>query len=300
MDTYISKSNYINSFTKDHKPVATCKSGDTIVFQTEDAFSGFLTDESQTLSTLNIEKFNPATGPVYISDAKPGDILRVDIKSIELADHGFMHASPSFGTMARSFPHEQAKKIPIVNGVALFNSKISIPIDPMVGVIGTAPSDGEISTDHPGTYGGNMDCKEIKSGASIFLPVNVEGALLSMGDIHALQGDGEVLICGLEISGEITVSVAVIKNKTFPLPMIVNESEDKIYHIYSDLDLDVAAKEAVNMTHRFLVDLGMDVFEAGMLLSLIGNVSICQIVDPEVTARMDVPLSIAKKYGFNI
>ena len=297
MDLYISKTNHYHAFCGAYPPVASCKSGDEVIFQTDDAMNGMLTESGQTFSELNITEFNPITGPLYIEGAKPGDILKVDILKINMADTGSMHCSPTFGPMQKHFAHELGRRVPIVDGRAVLNDKVSIPVDPMIGVIGTAPAEGTVSTDDPGPHGGNMDCKEIKEGVSLYLPVAVEGALLSMGDVHALMGDGESLGNGIEIPAEVTVRVTVIKGKEYPLPMIV--SRDKVMHIYSHVDLDEAAAGAINRTLDFLVNnVGMDVYEAGMYLSMVGNVRICQVVDPLTTCRMEISREILKAYAF--
>ena len=111
----------------------------------------------------------------------------------------------------------------------------------MIGVIGTAP-EGEkgIPTITPGKHGGNMDCKKITAGSTLYLSVNVDGGLLSMGDIHALMGDGEVFICGLETAGEITVKISVLKNTKLPVPFLY--SEGKVMTIQSAETLDKAGE----------------------------------------------------------
>jgi amidase len=167
----------------------------------------------------------------------------------------------------------------------------------MIGVIGTAPAIEEIPTGTPGQHGGNMDCKRIVEGATLYLPVHVPGALLSMGDLHAVMGDGEVIICGLEIAGEVTIRVSVIKDKILPLPLL--REGEHLMTIASAETLDLAAKQATIQMHRFLTnELGLEFNEAGMLLSLVGDLRICQVVDPLMTARMELPLSILVNYDY--
>jgi amidase len=120
-----------------------------------------------------------------------------------------------------------------------------------------------------------------------------------MGDLHAVMGDGEVIICGLEVAGEVTVRVTVIKDKLLPLPML--KEGNHLITIASAETLDQAAKDATIQMHRFLInELGLEFNEAGMLLSLIGNLRICQVVDPLMTARMELPLSVLEKYHYHL
>ncbi|MCK9906268.1 acetamidase/formamidase family protein, partial [Frankia sp. Cpl3] len=129
--------------------------------------------------------------------------------------------------------------VPVENGEALLSEQLRIPINPMIGVIGTAPATEGISCGTPGDHGGNMDCKQIREGTTLFLPVNVPGALFALGDLHAAMADGEIAVCGVEIAGEVTVSLEVIKGKNWPLPMAVNDGH--LITIASEKELDAAA-----------------------------------------------------------
>ena len=142
-----------------------------------------------------------------------------------------------------------------------------------------------------------MDCKRIGMGAALYLPVNVPGALLAMGDLHAVMGDGEVCVCGAEIAGEVTVRVTVVKGQPLPLPFLV--TGEHAMAIYSDEGLDAAAQGATLRMRAFLMDQAkLAAHEAGMLLSLAGDLRICQAVDPNKTCRMELPLSILRDCGY--
>ena len=187
----------------------------------------------------------------------------------------------------------------IKNGQAIFNDKIQIPIKPMIGVLGVAPAEGEILTGTPGEHGGNMDCKRLVKGSTIYLPVNVSGALLSIGDLHAVQADGEIVICAVEIPGEVTVKITVVKNKSLPLPILMEG--DHIMTIASAELLDDAATDATKNMHSFLMrELYMDLHESAMLLSLVGELKICQVVDPLKTARMEIPKWVLEDYDYTM
>ncbi|MGG3466756.1 acetamidase/formamidase family protein [Neobacillus pocheonensis] len=295
----ILKENTILSFSPSNQPVCKAISGDVITFETCDCFSNQIQSEEQLFSSVGWDKINPATGPLFVEEAEPGDILKVEILKISIAKQGVMTVAPNLGVLGEAIKEEKTKIIRIENGKALFNEKIQIPVRPMIGVIGTSPETEEIPTGTPGQHGGNMDCKRIVEGAVLYLPVHVNGALLSMGDLHAVMGDGEVIICGLEISGEVTVRVSVIKDKIFPLPLL--KEGDHIMTIASAETLDLAAKQATLQMHNFLIEeLGVEFNEAGMLLSLVGNLRICQVVDPLMTARMELPLSILENYHYHL
>ena len=280
-------------------PGASAPSGETVVFETFDCYSNRLTREDQELVSSGWDFTNPATGPLFVESAEPGDILRVAIVDIALDSQGAMRVGPGSGALGHILQEKKNKIIPIAEGKAKFNDRLSFDVSPMIGVIGTAPKDEEIPTGTPGPHGGNMDCKRIGNGSVVYLPVNVPGALLAMGDVHALMGDGEVVICGIETAARITVKIDVLKGLSLPLPMV--KAGDHVMTIASAKTLDEAAVTATEMMHQFIHGaLGMDLQEAGMLLSIMGDLRICQIVDPLMTVRMEFPLWILEKYGYSM
>lgn len=287
----------IHVMSRDNPPAAYAKSGDTVRFEALDCFGCQIRDEHQLLGELDWSNINPATGPLFIEDAHPGDILKVEILTIELDDHGVMIDGPGKGITGRAITEETTKLFPVAEGQITFNNKLRFPIAPMIGVIGTAPAGTGIDTGTPGPHGGNMDCTRIGAGATLYLPVNVEGALLAMGDLHAKMGDGEVEVCGVEIAGAVTVRVSVVKNHRLPTPFLVDR--EIAAAIFSARTLDDASVGATMAMHEFLTtELKMNEHEAGMLLSVAGNLRICQIVDPEKTCRMEIPIGIMEAYQY--
>ena len=287
----------VNVMSKDHAPAAYAKDGDTVIFETLDCFGGQLTSEEQSMGGLDWSNINPATGPLYVEGAKAGDVLKVEILNIDLDDHGVMIHCEGERITGTSVKGEVTKILPIENGCAKFNDKLCFPVCPMIGVIGTAPAGEGIATGTPDTHGGNMDCARIGAGTTLYLPVNVDGALLAMGDMHAVMGDGEVGVCGVEIAGAITVRVSVIRDCKLPTPFLL--TDELAMAICSAKTADEAADKATLAMHRFLIgELGMDGHEAGMLLSVAGNLCVCQVVDPQKTFRMEMPRSIMQAYGY--
>ena len=287
----------IHRMSENNPPVAKAKSGDTVCFETLDCFGGQLKSENDLLGGLDWDNVNPASGPLFVEGAMPGDVLKVEILKIELDDHGVMVDAPGEGVTGAEVSSESTKILPVENGKVKFNEKLSFPICPMIGVIGTAAKGEGIDTGTPGSHGGNMDCTRIGEGATLYLPVNTEGALLAMGDLHARMGDGEVEVCGVEIAGKVTVKLTVLKNCKLPTPFLVNS--ELAMAIHSADTVDEACVGATMAMHGFLTgELGMNEHEAGMLLSVAGNLCICQVVDPEKTVRMEIPLSVTKAYGY--
>lgn len=293
----IKKENAVYAMSPDNAPVARVASGDTLCFETADCFGEQIALECHKLGALDWSRINPATGPVYVDGAQAGDTLKVEILRIDLAPQAAMVEAPGEGITGVKADEENTKILPVQDGRIQFNAKLDLPVQAMIGVIGTAPAAESISTGTPCAHGGNMDCKRIGEGTVLYLPVNVPGALLAMGDLHAVMGDGEVCVCGAEISGQVTVRVSVVKGQPLPLPFLV--TQEHAMAIYSAEGLDAAAQGATLRMREFLIDqAGMAAHEAGMLLSLMGDLRICQAVDPNKTCRMEVPLNLLEKLGY--
>lgn len=197
------------SMDKNSIPVAYADSGSEVTFACRDCYHDQILSDRFEFEKINMKLNNPATGPLYINGATPGDMLKVFIKKIDISNSGVMCVRTGSGIYEIEGCH--CRQFDIKDRNIIFDNNILIPIAPMVGVIGTAPKDEPISTQCPGEHGGNLDIKDLGEGAVLFLPVNVEGGLLYMGDIHAVQGDGETAICALEVGGKVTVKVDVIK-----------------------------------------------------------------------------------------
>ena len=290
----ISKDSIVFSMNPENKPALYVDPGTQVLFETWDALHGQVTSSDNGIDELDWSRVNPATGPLYINGAQPGDILSIRIDRIDVAASGVVLCGKGMGVMGHAFQESVRKVVPIINGIAYFSDGIELPLNNMIGVIGVAPETGDIPCGVPCMHGGNMDCKEIKEGATVLLPVMTPGALLSIGDLHAVMADGEIGVSGLEVSGEVTVTVDVIKDKTLPLPMILNDSH--VMTVASDEDLDIAAEMAVaNMTSYLTENEGLTLGDAVMLISLAGDVRICQIVDPKKTIRVEFPRKLLQK-----
>ena len=283
----LSDTQVIYAMSPTNTPVLTADPGSRIEFQTADALCGQITSAEDRLDALDWNRVNPATGPVYINGAEPGDILSVKIEAIEVSDSGVVITGKGMGVLGHMLEGSSTKIIPIEGDTAVFSDQIRLPLNKMIGVIGVAPKDEAISCGVPDLHGGNLDCKEIKEGTTVLLPVNVPGALLALGDLHAVMADGEVCVCGVETAGKAVVTVDVIKGKSLPLPMLLTDTH--VMTLASDEDLDKAADMAVvNMVTYLRDECGFAADEAAMLLSLAGDLRICQVVDPKKTARVEL------------
>lgn len=291
----IEKKHVIFSMSKNNQPVARVASGSRVTFQTCDCFYDQITDENVTFDELDWNRINPATGPLYIEEANPGDILKVEIKKITLnRDYAIMATGKALGVLGDELTENVIFKVPVKDNHAILPKGIEIELNPMIGVIGVAPKDADISCGVPCEHGGNMDCKEIKEGVTLYLPVNVPGALFALGDLHAAMGDGEVCVSGLEISGEVDVEVTVLKGCSLPTPLIV--SNESVSTIASAETLDEASTRATKKMVTLLKQADkLTAAEIIALLSAKGDLRICQVVDPQKTCRFELPQSLLRQ-----
>jgi amidase len=287
----LTRSQIVYSLDKSHPPALTIDPGETVLLETYDARSGTIRSEHDLLDHPHPLGSNPATGPIFVRGAEPGDTLTVEILDIVLAEEGFLAVKAGVGLLADDAKQFVTRIIPIRNGQVIFSETIRFPVRPMIGVIGTAPAGEGIVTGDAGAHGGNMDNRYITTGATVYLPVNVPGALLGIGDIHASMGDSEITMVGLEICAEVTVRIGLFKGVACTRPWL--ESTEDWVTTGDDLDpahaCRIAAQEMVALLQR---KLGVNFAEAYMLMSARGDVQLCQMCGPgefATTARAVFP-----------
>lgn len=287
------------AFSPDVEPVMRSAQGEEIRITTHDCFSGQLETSADTLETLDWSITNPATGPIFIEGTKPGDILRVDLLEVRATGPSVMVTIPGAGAMGHLITEQETTILEHTDDTVIYKGKIEVKQKPMLGVIGVAPATGEIPNSTPGGHGGNMDCTLVTTGASLYFTVGVEGALFGCGDMHAVMGDGEVVICGAETPGEVRLTAQVVPVDGLPTPFI--ENDDLVAVVASAETVDEAYKMAVDRMHDFLTRIaGLTVNDAAMLMSLVGDLKFCQVVDPLLTVRFEFPKKVLAEYGYSL
>lgn len=287
-------------------PVAALRPGDTLDTNTLDCFGGAIANPGDTLSKVKLD--NPLTGPFYIEGAQPGDTLV--LKFLELtvdADQGIGVYGPGFGGLSSSTYTPMLNKdlperiwfFPIdkTANTATFkpadsNFTVKIPVHPFLGCIGVAPANGEArSSLVPAEFGGNMDTPEASAGNTLYLPVNVRGALLYLGDGHAAMGDGEVAGSAIEVPMHAKIQVDLIKGKKTSWPRFENDDYLMTAGIYRPLEdaTRIAYTELIKWIHE---DYGMSELDLYELMSVAGEIRVSEIVDPNYV----VIAKINKKY----
>jgi acetamidase/formamidase len=275
-------------------PAVRIAPGESLEFDVADASGGQLSERSRDLDVTRMDfaKINPVTGPVYIDGAEPGDILKVTLLSFAPSGWGWTANIPGFGLLADEFLEPKlhlwrydAKTL----APALFGRWGKVPLKPFTGTIGVAPAEpGLHSIVPPRRVGGNMDVRDLATGSELFLPVEVAGALFSVGDTHAAQGDGEV--CGTAIESPMRVALQFDLLKQIPLSFprfktlgpVTRHLDAKGYEVATGIgpDLMQAARAAVrSMVDLLMQQRGMPAIDAYLLCSVCGDLRISEIVD---------------------
>ena len=287
------------SFDKDLEPVLNVPSGETVRIRTKDCFGNQLQGPEDQLSEIDWEAINPATGPIYVEGAVAGGTLKVHIDNIELDAQTSSCTGKDEGVCGDRFSDWATHFCKVEDGKVVWDERLSIPVAPMIGVIGVAPEGEPVNCGTPGKHGGNMDNTAIAAGATLYFPVAVDGALFGCGDMHAVMGDGEVSVSGAEVAGYATVTLTALPELSVPNPLIENETHFGI--IVSAESLDKAAELAVQQMVDLLASrTNESEADLVMLLSLVADVRVCQMVDPEKTVRFMVPKYVLDAIGFTL
>ena len=284
-------------------PVLTVVPGAVVSVETHDAFEGKITSERDKPSTiLNFPFLNPQTGPIAVQGAEKGDCLAVHIRSIRprgpqpvgttclLPEFGGLVGTGQTALLNAPLP-EKVKKLRVDENGVYWSDKITLPYEPFIGTIGTSPEIEAITSLQPDYYGGNMDLPDVGPGSIIYLPVNTEGALLYLGDCHAVQGDGELCGVALEMPATVEIQIDLIKGHKIAWPRL--ENADFVMTIGSARPMEDAVRIAYRELVRWIApELGVGEDEAYLLLTMCGKVRLGNMVDPKYT----LGASIAKKY----
>lgn len=282
-------------------PAIRVPSGAVVEAFTKEASDGQLTPTStvEDLARISFDPIHPLTGPVYVEGAEPGDVLAVTLHSIEVGDWGWAAVIPGFGFLAQDAEFAKAAWYrtfelgPSATSVR-FAPGIEIPIRPFAGVMGVAPAtDSMLSTIPPRANGGNMDSRHLVAGTTVYFPVFVEGALFSLGDTHAAQGDGEVSGTGVEAPMRIVYEVRTIKGGRS-----IREPEYETDEYYAVTAHGTTLDDAARQATRYMIDYleqvhGVPRTDAYVLASLAGDLRIAEVVDmPHVLVAMHMPKGV--------
>ena len=293
-----------NKFSSTITPAIRVPSGSIVEIHTQEPTLGQIKLGSglEVFQNFDTSVVHPLTGPVYVEGAEPGDVLKIELLRVRLEDYGWAGIIPTlglltadatfFGPSVKTFDFSKPK--PTVE----FLDGIHIPLRPFPGVIGVAPATEELlSTIPPRANGGNLDDPNVVEGTTVYLPVFVEGGLISMGDVHASQGMGEVCGTALESRSRIVYSVEVLKDFRQ-----IKEPQYETPNFYAVTafgeSLELAVKKATGFMVSYLIDTYfLQPADAYILASLTADLKISQVVNaPNVSVSMHIPKKIFEHY----
>lgn len=297
-----------------HKPALHIHSGDRVIAETRDAFGNDAAGEpmpegmKQRIEGGTLRESNPVVGPLYVEEAEPGDLLSISIERIAPSRAwALSKQGPNFGSLTgEGQGHLMLYNEPIpliyyrweldlarnVGVIELPNSRLKraeAALHPFLGSIGVAPPCGRIEmTLTPGEFGGNMDCVDTCAGATLYLPVWVKGAYLAYGDVHALQGDGELNGTAAEVTAEVTLQVDVLKGRRADWPRIENATHIMVAASARPL-MDCVRLAQIELLRWLVEEYGFQREEAWQLNSQVGTMRIGNVVDPCYTVVAKFP-----------
>jgi amidase len=277
-----------HEFSRHVEPRLRIEPGETIVVESEDAFSGQIRTAADRRDKTAMPFSNPQTGPIWIEGAEPGDALAVRIESITPTRGSCVTRTSDPNQLAQwlgtDCPHG-THVCPIRDGQIHWSDTVKIPYAPMLGCIGTAPVWGVPTTLPAGPHGGNMDIIETCPGNTIYLPVYLPGGYLYLGDAHAAMGHGELSASGLEMAAETVITVEVKKNQRLSWPRI--ESAEEIMTVVSTCPMERSVAAAYAQLILWLeADYGWDRWRAYDLLTHVGRLSIGYYAIGTVAAKV--------------
>jgi acetamidase/formamidase len=275
------------------EPALELESGEAVELHVRDASDEQIHKGSgvEDVSKLDFSHVNPVSGPVFVKGATAGGVLEVELLEFKAKDWGWTAIIPGFGLLADEFPEPwlRISEVDADAGRVRFAEGITLPHRPFPGTLGVAPAEaGEHSIVPPSRFGGNMDIKHLRVGVKLLIPVGVDGALFSLGDTHAAQGDGEVCGTAIETAMDVTLRLTAHNDLSILAPQYVvppgalSESESSGYHVCTGVgpDLMEAARDAVRATITHLEEQrGLDRDEAYAVTSVAADLRIHEVVD---------------------
>jgi amidase len=297
-------------------PALHIHSGDTVVAQTPDAAGvdarrqPLAESTKQQMPGTSLLRSNPTAGPIYVEEAAEGDLLAVQIHRIrltrEVATSGL---SPNFGSLTGEVPGRRLLfndpvpdidyewQLDLERNVGILElpgsrlRRAEVPLRPFIGSIGVAPRYARVETTlTPGEFGGNMDCPDVCEGATLYLPVWVDGAYLSFGDVHAAQGDGELTGSALEVAAEVTLEIDVLKGRRAAWPRLENQTHIMVTGSTRPL-MDCIRLASLELLAWLVDEYGFERLEAWQLMSQVITIGVGNVVDPQYSVVVRFPKS---------
>jgi amidase len=285
----VSKSQRVGAYSATNPPAVRVGLGETFIMETNDRFQGYTSPDDAPLDLLL-----SMTGPVYVGGAQPGDTLSVQVLDITPSTgYGWIVATPGRAMLKNRVHEWRRRKVQIDGGRVMFNDKITLPYAPMIGRMGVAPAGEPKSCNSVGSFGGAMSNTAIGPGATVYLPVFVEGALLTIEDVHAAMGDGESASSAVEMGAEATLRCDISTGLQVERPVVV--THDEVMTTGEGDTMEAASHMAVDEMARLLMHhLGLDAVDAAMLISVAVDARFSYVGGPPYRAKAAISRSLAR------
>ena len=277
----LGREHHIYVLEPEAEPAITIDSGEELMVETWDAFEG--ERDPAVLDEKHLK--GPASGPIYVIGAEPGDALKIEFLSITPKEGAAHMVSPGRGFLEREFTEAYPTIINLEDGHACLPNGLRVPMMPSMGLVATTPTYTQQTASDSGPYGGDIDLKELVAGSTLYLPVFVPGGMLALGDCHAVVGDGAVGGTGAECSADTHLRVTVEKGMNIAGPRAM--TPDYFVILSHGEDLGPAMKQSVRDMVEFLVaEKGMEPYDAYTILSLAGDVRVSRTFRPISPVKM--------------
>ena len=290
----LSRDHHVYFLDPEASPAITIESGDELEVETWDAFEGL---RDAAAFEAKVDK-GPATGPIAVRGAEPGDALKIEFLSIvPKADEGAAHMVMSNrGFLDDRFAEPDCLRIAIDGDECVLPCGIRLPVRASMGFVATTPEYRQSTASDSGRYGGDIDMQELVSGSTLYLPVIVPGGLLALGDCHAVVGDGAVAGTGAECASDTVIRVTLKKGAAPAMPRAL--TPEHVVVLSYGQDLGLAMREAVGQMVDFLSrEKGMAPYDAYTLLSLAGDIRVSRTFRDISSVKMLLPRAVLEQLG---
>jgi amidase len=282
-----------NVYSPFHEPHGSVAEGETFQVETEDGFGGRFRDPSA-YTPENIEwveeNLDVVTGPIFVEGARSGDVVAVRIEAIEVTTPGTVVIGPFTDPSPDDWwlDEEYAMSLPVEDGYVRLGDRLRIPVRPVIGCLASAPKQEVVLSRHEDKWGGNQDCNPMTAGATVVLPVNVDGVFLYFGDCKARMADGE--IAAAPEVGTLITATASVRPRPASMRWPRIETESELMTVVSDISLADACRQAFREMLLWIEeDTGAERHMIALLMAMVADTAVCQVSNRLHTARCAMP-----------
>jgi amidase len=277
----------LTRFEPTFEPIGAVELNESFVLESRDCYDGQFTSTDVLRPGIDMNRFNRATGPIWVNGLSPGEWVVVDVERVDVDGPGVMAVAPGLGTLGDTVTRPSTRLLPVASGQVWLTDQIAVPLDPMVGILGVATAAESVASSVPGHHGGNLDTRLIRAGTGVAFRVNQPGLGLAAGDLHAVMGDGELGGTGVEIGGRVQLSVRQLSGHDGTWPLLL--TDDALHVLASAEDMTTAIRGAFSEAVKLIKGWhSLSWEDAYRLSSVVTHLQVSQVVNPRVTVRVAI------------